>query len=100
MKGAVFEDPVLVFAGLNCPVEIESVGEAYAFLCDWPQAKRDAAHSVALKACRAALAEEIDAETARSTFAAFASRHAILAPDMGDVIAARATGALANQMHD
>ena len=89
-----FDEPVLVFVGLSYPLDIESVAEAHAFLSEWPHSKRDAAHEVALKACRAALAEEIDAETARTTFAAFAKRHRILAPENSEVIAARATGTL------
>jgi hypothetical protein len=89
-----FDEPVLVFVGLSYPLEIESVAEAHTFLAEWPHSKRDTAHEVALTACRAALADEIDSDTARAAFAAFAKRHRILAPEENEVIAARATGAL------
>ncbi|WP_407829791.1 DUF982 domain-containing protein [Staphylococcus aureus] len=42
---------------------------------------------MALKACRAALRGEIEADTARGLFAAFAAKHDLLAPDV-DVISA------------
>ncbi|MDH6298251.1 hypothetical protein M2315_004741 [Agrobacterium fabrum] len=48
---------------------------------------RDTAYSVALKACGAALRGEIEAETARGLFAAFAEKHDLLAPET-DIITA------------
>ena len=87
-----FDEPVLILVGLSYPREIAQVGEAYALLSEWPQSKRDAAHAIALKACKSALAEEIDATTARAAFATFARRHCILAHS--EMIAANATGAL------
>jgi hypothetical protein len=75
-----FEKPVTILVGLGMPMRIESVTAAYAFLLDWPPSSRTAAHAVALKACRAALAGEIDAETARATFVTFAQRSDLLAP--------------------
>jgi hypothetical protein len=92
-----FDEPVLVFVGLSYPLKIESVAEAHTFLSEWPLSKRDAAHEVALNACKAALAEEIDLEKARTTFAAFAKLHCILAPETSDLVAARATGAVSNR---
>lgn len=61
--------------------------DAYRHLVEWPASMRDTAYSVALKACGAALRGEIEAETARGLFAAFAEKHDLLAPDT-DVIAA------------
>jgi CheY-like chemotaxis protein len=46
------------------------VERAYALLNDWPVWRRNSAHAVALNACKAALAGEIDAETARTTLVA------------------------------
>jgi hypothetical protein len=48
---------------------------------------RDTAHSIALKACSAALRGEIEEETARGPFSAFAEKHDLLAPET-DIIAA------------
>ena len=89
-----FEQPVLLFTDLSAPAEIASVNEAYAFLTEWPQARRDSAYHIAFNACKAALSEAIDAETARSTIVAFAKRHGIFAPDISGIIAAGATGSL------
>ncbi|OQM73814.1 DUF982 domain-containing protein [Manganibacter manganicus] len=75
-----FEEPVTVLVGMGLPVRIETVMEAYALLQDWPAASRNGAHAVALNACKAGLAGEIDAETVRATFAAFARRSDILVP--------------------
>lgn len=76
-----FEEPVTVLVGLGFPARIESAMEAYALLADWPPASRSGAHTVALNACRAAINGEIDAETARATFVAFARRNDILASE-------------------
>lgn len=76
-----FEEPVTVLVGMGLPVRIETVMEAYALLQDWPAASRNGARAVALNACKTGLAGEIDAETVRATFVAFARRHDILVPD-------------------
>lgn len=60
---------------MGYPAKIKIVQEAYALLEDWPQSRRDAAHAFALTACRAALSGEIEAETARGLFVAFARKH-------------------------
>lgn len=88
MMHDVFEEPVRIYIGLNFRKEVRRVAEAYAFLNDWPPEQRSAAHATALKACRAALTGEIDAETARGTFSAFARRVGILAPELDDIVAA------------
>ncbi|MEI5632022.1 DUF982 domain-containing protein [Ensifer sp. CCNWLY38] len=48
---------------------------------------------MALNACRAALAGEIDVETARGTFVAFARRANLLAPDTDAIVAGGGAGA-------
>lgn len=77
-----FEEPVTVFVGLGLPVRIEGAMDAYALLADWPLARRNGAHTVAFNACKAAIKGEIDAETARATFVAFARRNDILPSDL------------------
>lgn len=63
----------------------------YALLQDWPGASRNSSHAVALNACKAGIAGEIDAETVRSTFVAFARRNDILVPDMDALMPAVST---------
>ncbi len=89
MKPDMFRKPVSILVGLGFPAEIRSVLDAYRYLCEWPSSSRDTAHSIALKACSAALRGEIEAETARSLFTVFAERHDLLAPDTGVVAASR-----------
>ena len=89
-----FETPVTIFTGLGFPTMIESVAESYARLADGPKESRDAAHRMALGACRVALAGEIDAETARGTFLAFARKANLLAPAVDDLVAAHETGVI------
>ena len=60
----------VVLVGLGFPAEVHTVMEAYRHLAEWPASLRDAAHSLALKACCAALRGDIEAETARGLFAA------------------------------
>jgi len=81
MKPDMFRKPVTILVGLGFPAEIRSVIDAYRHLVEWPVSFRDAAHSVALKACQAALRGEIEAETARGLFSAFAEKHKFLAPE-------------------
>ena len=89
MKPDMFKQPVSILVGLGFPAEIRGVLDAYRHLCEWPIASRDTAHSVALKACGAALRGEIEAEIARGLFAAFAEKHDLLAPDAGVIVASR-----------
>jgi hypothetical protein len=87
MKPDMFRKPVSILVGLGFPTEISTVMDAYRHLVEWPTSFRDTAHSIALKACLAALRGEIEAETARGLFAAFAEKHDLLTPET-DVIAA------------
>ena len=93
MEHNQFQHPVRVLVGLGFPTNIQSVKDAFVLLDEWPTSKRNPAHGVALNACRAALAGEVDAETARSTFVAFARRMEVLVQAAGDVVAAKAVGA-------
>ncbi|KRE05045.1 hypothetical protein ASE63_25110 [Bosea sp. Root381] len=92
MNSDHFRRPVVILTGLGHPTAVSSVMEAYTFLADWPPIKRDAAHSFAMKACLAALQDEIDAETARGLFASWAERQDILAPDLSSFISSWRAG--------
>lgn len=74
-----FEKPVRVWVGLGFPRNLNTVVDAYQLLMDWhgnsPEQK------AAIRACRAALSGDIDAETARGVFLAFARKKDILIED-------------------
>ncbi|CAH0143312.1 hypothetical protein SRABI05_00353 [Agrobacterium fabrum] len=91
MKPDMFRKPVTILVGLDFPAEVRTVMDAYRHLVEWPASMRDTTYSVALKACGAALRSEIEAETARGLFAAFAEKHDLLAPEV-DAIAAAHVG--------
>lgn len=97
METNVFERSVWIYVGLNAEREITTVSQAYRFLDDWPMNRRGVAHSLAVKACKAALLGEIEAETARDAFSAFARRAGILAPEVDAVIAAHALNRSGNR---
>ena len=82
MKPDMFRQPVSILVGVGFPAKICNVMDAYRHLCEWPASLRDTAHSMALKACGAALRGEIEAETARGLFAAFAEKHDLLSPEI------------------
>jgi hypothetical protein len=79
MLAKPFEKPVRVWVGLGFPRQLNTVVDAYQFVSEWcgnsPEQK------AAIKACRAALVGDIDAETARSILIAFARKKDILVED-------------------
>ena len=79
MLAKPFEKPVRVWVGLGFPRQINTVFDAYQFLLDWcgnsPEQK------AAMRACKAALAGDVDSETARGVFVAFARKKDILVED-------------------
>jgi hypothetical protein len=89
-----FDRPLSIFVGLGFPRQVQSVVEAYQLLQDWSEA-RGPAHAAALKACRAAMAGEIDAETARGVVEGFARHRGIL---VSDVVAAGAMPPAASRL--
>lgn len=98
INSRTFEKPIETIVGLGFVRPIRTIEEAYSFLMDWrglPEC--DGAHAVALKTVRAAMAGEIETETARSFVEAFAKRAGILAPNMDDVIAGASLAAKAGQ---
>jgi hypothetical protein len=80
MQDLRFERPVSIFVGLGFPSSIDCVEDAYRILNDW-DGRRGPAHAAALNACRAALNREIEADTVRGIFEAFAKAHGIVVPD-------------------
>ena len=78
----VFEEAVTIAAGVGVPSKIRGVTEAYTFLDTFPISKRDEAHRMAMLACKAAFTGDVDAETVRGTFEAFAKRRHLLLPDL------------------
>jgi len=81
-----FSSPVTILVGLGFPAEVSSVTDAYRILMDWPTSRSDIAHKMALNACRGAFSGDVDTETVRSLFTAFADKHKMLAPTF-DLIA-------------
>jgi len=79
MLAQPFEKPVRVWVGLGFPRQLNTVVDAYQLLLDWngnsPEQK------AALRACKAALVGEVDAETARGVLLAFARKKDILVED-------------------
>jgi hypothetical protein len=73
-----FDRPVTVLVGLGMPVDVGTVMEAYTLLNDWPPSQRNPTHAIALNACRAAMIDLVDAQTARATFVAFARKNDLL----------------------
>ncbi|AAK90825.2 DUF982 domain-containing protein [Agrobacterium fabrum] len=90
MKPDMFKEPVSILVGLGFPAEMRSAMDAYRYLSEWPADLRDNAHSVALKACGAALRGEIEADTARGLFFAFAEKNDLLAPETNFIVSSRA----------
>lgn len=89
MKPDVFKSPVQILVGLGFPVEIRTAAEAYRHLVEWPHLNKDASYTLALNACRAALRGEVEVETARGLYAAFAEKHDLLVPSGDPVLAQR-----------
>ena len=86
MKPVMFEEPVTILLGLGIPTEVKSVMQAYRIVMDWRN-PADQSRELALKACKAAINGEIEAQTARAVFVAFAERHDLLAPEIGSLVA-------------
>ncbi len=80
MNDRRFLQPVTVLVGLGYPYAVTGVMDAYRLLSDWPGGNNPA-QAAALNACRAALAAEIEVETARDIFEAFARRSGLLVPE-------------------
>ena len=80
MLAQPFLKPVHVWVGLGFPRQLNTVADAYQFAADWSGNSPE--QRAAIRACRAALAGDIDTETARGVFTAFARKKDILIEDM------------------
>ncbi len=74
-----FEKPLRVFVGLGFPRQLNTVVDAYQFVLDW--CGNSPEQRAAIRACKAALAGDIDAETSRCVVVAFARKKDILMAD-------------------
>ena len=79
MLSQPFEKPVRVWVGHGFPRQLNSVVDAYQFLTDW--CGNSPEQRAAIRACKAALAGDIDAETARGILVQFARKKDILVED-------------------
>ncbi len=79
MLSKPFEKPVTVWVGLGFPRRLNTVVDAYQFVLDW--CGNSPEQRAATRACKAALAGDVDAETARGVFVAFARKKDILVED-------------------
>jgi hypothetical protein len=79
MLAQPFLKPVHVWAGLGFPRQLNTVVDAYQFALDWSGNSPE--QRAAIRACRAALAGDVDTETARGVFTAFARKKDILFED-------------------
>lgn len=79
MLSTPFEKPVPVWVGLGFPRQLNTVADAYQFAVEWcgnsPEQK------AAVRACKAAILGDVDPETARDVFIAFARKKDILMED-------------------
>ena len=89
MLSQPFEKPVCVWVGLGFPRQLNTVVDAYQFVMDWcgnsPEQK------AAIRACKAALTGDVDAETARAIVVAFARKKDILVEEGDMPLPARET---------
>jgi hypothetical protein len=79
MLAQPFEKPVLVWVGLGFPRQLNTVVDAYQVAREW--CGNSPEQRAAIRACKAALSGEVDAETARGVFTAFARKKDILVED-------------------
>ena len=62
MEREFFDRSVPIFVGMGYLTHVGTASRAHALLSDWPIDRRGAAHARALRACRAAMAGELDFE--------------------------------------
>jgi hypothetical protein len=74
-----FEKPVQVWVGYGFPRQLNSVVDAYQFAMEY--CGNSPEQRAAIRACKAALTGDIDAETARGVFVAFAEKKGLIAPE-------------------
>jgi hypothetical protein len=79
MLSQAFEEPITVWVGLGFPRKLNSGVDAYQFANEY--CGNSPEQRAAIRACKAALSGEIDAETAKGVFVAFARKKGLMADD-------------------
>ncbi|RUU05712.1 DUF982 domain-containing protein [Mesorhizobium sp. USDA-HM6] len=79
MLSKPFETPIRIWVGLGFPRQLNTVADAYQFALDW--CGNSPEQRAAIRACKAALVGDIEPETARGVFVAFARKKDILIED-------------------
>lgn len=76
MLSQPFEQPIRVWVGLGFPRQLNSVVDAYQFANEY--CGNSPEQRAAIRACKAALTGEIEPETARGIFVAFAKKKGLM----------------------
>ncbi|TPK75326.1 DUF982 domain-containing protein [Mesorhizobium sp. B2-3-3] len=79
MLSKPFTKPIRVWVGLGFPRQLNTVVDAYQFAMDY--CGNSPEQRAAIRACKAALTGDIDAETARGVFVAFAEKKGLVADE-------------------
>jgi len=79
MLSKPFERPVRVWVGLGFPRQLNTVADDYKFAAEWCGNRPE--QKAAIRACKAALIGDVEPETARGIFMAFARKKDILMED-------------------
>ncbi|MCG7508002.1 DUF982 domain-containing protein [Mesorhizobium retamae] len=79
MLSQPFKEPVRVWVGLGFPRQLNSVVDAYQFAMEY--CGNSPEQRAAIRACKAALTGDVDPETARGVFVAFATKKGLIAED-------------------
>ncbi|TPK80110.1 DUF982 domain-containing protein [Mesorhizobium sp. B2-4-17] len=79
MLSKPFKKPIRVWVGLGFPRQLNTVVDAYQFAMDY--CGNSPEQRAAIRACNAALTGDIDAETARGVFVAFAEKKGLVADE-------------------
>jgi hypothetical protein len=92
-----FSVPITIIQGIGVPTTVRTVAEAYDILENWPQHRRNGAHTLAKNACRAALCGDIEIDLAEDAFRGFARRNLMLVD--GAVLGALSNGPSLQRHH-
>ncbi len=76
MLSQPFKEPVHVWVGLGFPRQLNSVVDAYQFAMEY--CGNSPEQRAAIRACKAALTGDVDTETARGVFVAFARKKGLV----------------------
>lgn len=76
MLSQPFQEPIRIWMGLGFPRQLNSVVYAYQFAMEY--CGNSPEQRAAIRACKAALTGEVDPETARGVFVAFAKKKGLM----------------------